>query len=111
MFIFFVNEETNPHILIANKVERLKKETGNEDLISWYLRDSKPRTKGQILRSGLLRPLKVAPLFTFAPVLLTWLPDVDTIANRNNVSALSKSCHVLMFLGSHRIWLSFTVQW
>ncbi|KAI5858054.1 major facilitator superfamily domain-containing protein [Tricharina praecox] len=57
--IFVVNEESNPHVLIARKTARLRKETGNPDLISWYDKSHPGRTPRQVLRNGLTRPLKL----------------------------------------------------
>jgi len=54
------NRETNHRILIHRKVARLQKELGRPELRSCYDPSGGPvHTKGQILRAGMLRPLKM----------------------------------------------------
>jgi multidrug resistance protein len=57
--IFVFNEETNPHVLIRRKTARLKKETENNDLISWYEKSHPVRSPREVLKHGLMRPLKL----------------------------------------------------
>lgn len=56
------SEETNPEIILKYKTEKLKKETGNENLVSWYDKDKKVLTPTQTIIHGLMRPLRM--LFT-----------------------------------------------
>lgn len=54
------NRETNPRVLIKRKTARLRKELNRPELRSCYenLNDA-PRSSSQILRNGMLRPLKM----------------------------------------------------
>lgn len=52
-------DETNPETLLARKTERLRKETNNPNLISWYDRDREIKPPAVILKHGLIRPLKM----------------------------------------------------
>jgi MFS family permease len=64
-FIFFVNRETYPEVILERKTARLRKELNRPELISWYERERPKRTKSQILSNGLIRPLK---LLTRSPI-------------------------------------------
>jgi hypothetical protein len=59
VLLFFVNRETYPEVILQRKVDRERASTGSDALISWYEKDRPRRTKGQILRHGLMRPLKL----------------------------------------------------
>lgn len=74
--IFFINEETNPRVLLARKTEKLRNETGNQELISWYDRDHKPQTSAQILKAGLLRPLKLIFLSPISALMCSYMAMV-----------------------------------
>lgn len=68
VLIEIFNQETSHRVLIARKVERLKKELGRDDLRSCY--DSStgpPLTRGHILANGLVRPIKMLFL---SPIIL-----------------------------------------
>jgi MFS family permease len=59
-FIAFFNRETNARILIQQKVRRLKRELGRDDLRSCYVdANAPPMTGTQILLNGLVRPMKM----------------------------------------------------
>lgn len=63
------NQETSHRVLIQKKVDRLKKETGREDLRSCYDSTGTRNTStGRILINGLVRPMKM--LFLSPIVLL-----------------------------------------
>jgi multidrug resistance protein len=53
------NRETNPQVILRRKTEQLRKETGNQDLISWYEKSHPIRSPQEVLKHGLLRPLKL----------------------------------------------------
>ncbi|RPA93466.1 synaptic vesicle transporter [Choiromyces venosus 120613-1] len=57
--ICFLNQESNPRVLLARKVKKLKAETGNQDLESWYDRGLGPQAKAHVIKHGLIRPLKL----------------------------------------------------
>lgn len=66
--IEFFNRETSHRVLIEKKIALLKKETGREDLRSCYdVTGAQKQTRAQILRNGLIRPIKM--LF-FSPIIL-----------------------------------------
>ncbi|EFX03062.1 major facilitator superfamily transporter multidrug resistance [Grosmannia clavigera kw1407] len=56
--IEILNKETSHPILIQRKVRRLKTELGRDDLRSCYETGEKS-TAGQVLKSGLVRPIKM----------------------------------------------------
>ncbi|KAH0605650.1 uncharacterized protein H6S33_004872 [Morchella sextelata] len=59
--IWVFNRESNPRVLLARKTAALKKETGNEGLVSWYDREhvGPPLSPIAVLTHGLMRPLKL----------------------------------------------------
>jgi multidrug resistance protein len=60
ILMLLFNRETNAQVLIKRKTERLGRELGRSDLRSCYVAaDAAVLTKGQILRNGLVRPLKM----------------------------------------------------
>lgn len=65
------NQETSHRVLIAHKVQRLKVELGRDDLRSCYETSAggaqQQLTRGQILRNGLVRPIKMLFL---SPIIL-----------------------------------------
>lgn len=75
-FIILFNKETNPHVLLARKTLRLRAQTGNPDLISFYAKSTRPRTPTQILRRGLTRPLKLIFRSPIAVVMCLYLSTV-----------------------------------
>lgn len=69
IMIEFFNKETSHRVLIAKKVDMLKKELGREDLRSCYdTARAETLSRGQILVNGLVRPIKM--LFLSPIVLL-----------------------------------------
>ncbi|KAF8252543.1 MFS general substrate transporter [Wilcoxina mikolae CBS 423.85] len=75
-YIFIFNKETNPHVLLARKTFRLRVETGNQELVSFYEVSLPPRTPRQILKRGLMRPLKLIFTSPIAAVMCTYLATV-----------------------------------
>lgn len=72
--IFLLNRETNHQVLIQRKVKKLSRELGRDDLKSVYEDASdRTRTRSQILRSGLLRPMKLLFLSPLVLGLSTYL--------------------------------------
>ncbi|KAI9746202.1 MAG: hypothetical protein M1818_000883 [Claussenomyces sp. TS43310] len=58
--IELLNRETNHRVLIRHKTRRLRKELNRPELRSCYdTTGSTPHTKGQILKTGVSRPLKM----------------------------------------------------
>jgi multidrug resistance protein len=58
--IFIFNSETNPRVLMQRKTAQLQNELSRPELRSCYDEvDSKPRSKVTILRTGIIRPLKM----------------------------------------------------
>jgi multidrug resistance protein len=63
----FAFPETNHHVLIQRKVKKLQKELGRADLTSCYeTEESRALSSGDILRRGLMRPLK---FLVFCPII------------------------------------------
>lgn len=54
-----LTRETNPRVLIHRKVKRLQKDLNRSDLRSCYDTEGAPRKPSQILKSGMVRPLKM----------------------------------------------------
>lgn len=68
VMIEFFNQETSHRVLIAKKVERLKKELGRDDLRSCYDASGPQQlSQGRVLANGLIRPIK---MLLFSPILL-----------------------------------------
>lgn len=69
ILIEFLNQETSHRVLIQKKVERLRKETGREDLRSCYdaAGSAQKQTRSRVLVNGLVRPIKMLFL---SPILL-----------------------------------------
>lgn len=68
VMIEFLNRETSHRVLIDKKVALLKKELGRDDLRSCYeAPGSQALSSGQILRNGLIRPVKMLFL---SPIIL-----------------------------------------
>lgn len=57
--IEFLNRETNHRVLIHRKIKRLSKELNRTDLVSCYDQQGVPQTASHILKTGMLRPLKM----------------------------------------------------
>ncbi|KAK6386870.1 hypothetical protein LTS17_000134 [Exophiala oligosperma] len=57
--IELLNKETYARVLIRWKTQRLAKELGRNDLISWYDRETGPVSPQHALRIGMLRPLQM----------------------------------------------------
>ncbi|KAA8900921.1 major facilitator superfamily domain-containing protein [Sphaerosporella brunnea] len=74
--LILCNRETNPHVLIWRKTERLKKETGNEDLISWYEKSQPVRSPAEVLKNGLWRPLKLLVLSPISAIMSLYMSTV-----------------------------------
>lgn len=74
--IIFINKETNPQIIIARKTARLRAETGNQELSSWYEYGHPVRTPIQIIKHGLMRPLKLIATSPITAIMCAYMSFV-----------------------------------
>ncbi|KAI1396178.1 major facilitator superfamily domain-containing protein [Hypoxylon fuscum] len=65
IIIALILPETNYKVIIEKKVNRMRKELGRDDLVNYY-ETSVTMSQVEILKAGLLRPLK---LLAFAPII------------------------------------------
>ena len=70
------NKETNPRVLMQRKVKRLQKDLGRSDLRSCYDGSGPRQTSSQILRHGIVRPLKMLFLSPIILLLSTYMAVV-----------------------------------
>lgn len=79
VLIEILNKETSHRILIQQKVDRLRKDSGRTDLTSCYEQGSDNCTRGQILLQGLVRPTKMlflSPLVFFLSLYIAFVYGV-----------------------------------
>ena len=75
---FLLGKETNAAVLIRAKTKKLRKETGNENLISAYDADKDPATltSSAVLKRGVIRPFKMllsSPIFPLLALYMSFI--------------------------------------
>jgi multidrug resistance protein len=76
--IIIMNRETNPTILLQRKTRRLRQELDRPDLVSFYAKDQSQDQlrRRHVLKTGILRPLKMLTMSPIVLLLSTYLSFV-----------------------------------